>query len=240
MPECWAKDISPCEGPQSGEHYVSKGLIDPNGVIIRGLPFCDDEFVKISVSSLKANILCKRHNEMLSELDTEAKRFRDGLFARRADTNESHLPIRISGPRFSRWIAKTFCNFMVIGKHPLDNGFIRHSFGSRTVETYRLYLWRPLRGHLRRIGIRPTLEEDHFQFSYFYDRPMIIVFVRFFGLRFVFTNYDARKDPVIECGEQHTIDTRDLEEQPRGIQLRHELGEGKISAQYEVFIDWPT
>ena len=61
MPECWARDISSCEGPQSGEHYVSKGLFEKSGVKIKGLPFCEDELIEIPLSGLKANILCKRH-----------------------------------------------------------------------------------------------------------------------------------------------------------------------------------
>ncbi len=235
--ECWAKDISQCIGPQSGEHYVSKGLFEKSGVKMKGLPFCGDELVEIPLSGLKANILCKRHNELLAPLDAEAKRLKDSVLW---DATSSQAPpgsTQIDGWLFARWMAKTYCNFMTLGKQPLDPDFARFAFDREPSSKYRGYAWFPMFREAKQLGLVQSTPEDHFQFNYFHDRPAIVVYIRFFGLRFVLANIDCKKFSILEFGDQLTIDVRDLDTPSRFV-LRRNLGGGQRSAQYEILLDW--
>ena len=78
MRHCALETTSLCEGGLSGEHYISRALLDviaPDGKIsIEGLPWAR-EAKSVGPNALTATILCRRHNSLLSPLDTEAAKF---------------------------------------------------------------------------------------------------------------------------------------------------------------------
>ena len=78
-PRCYARGLGDCDRKISGEHYVSESLLKrfaPDGdLTVAGLRMGGGRETALKVSSsrkinaLRANVLCKRHNEMLSPLD---------------------------------------------------------------------------------------------------------------------------------------------------------------------------
>lgn len=70
---CYAAELGDCSGRLSGEHWISAAVLrllaEPAGVSIRGAPWLGGAVRAVPVRKLKANILCKGHNERLSWLD---------------------------------------------------------------------------------------------------------------------------------------------------------------------------
>jgi len=145
--KCWASEFTTCAGPQSGEHYFSKSLFDGNCVTFKGLSWCRGRAVAIPLSKAKANILCKRHNELLSGADDEASKFQSAIerlhpepqLASNGGTQSPSKRITLSGLLLSRWLTKTYCNVQAVEKRPIDERFVAHSFGGET-QTLRFYL----------------------------------------------------------------------------------------------------
>lgn len=237
--DCWARDVSPCKGAQSGEHYVSKSLLPTNPVKIRGLPFCRDEIREIPISSLKANILCEGHNSELSTLDSEMKRFRDAIFATEVRANVGSAaakPVHVSGASLLRWTAKTYCNFVSIERALLEPEFACVAFGAST-ESFHFYTWRPLRYDAPRYRLAGEQLDEHFHFDYSRSQARVMVFVKFFGLRLLLANFNARNLPVL-ANEWRTIDTRDLIERPTRFEFLRGKQDGDVAPSHEVYIDW--
>jgi hypothetical protein len=66
-----------CSKTLSREHWLSRSVLEQMGpgngkVRILGLPGARDEIKEVSINSLTAKILCERHNNALSSLDTAA------------------------------------------------------------------------------------------------------------------------------------------------------------------------
>src|SRR5882762_7371595 len=125
--QCWAKSFSECSDQMSGEHLVSKALF-PNGFTIRGFPWCANEFKTVGVNALTANVLCLKHNSMLSPLDAAAKdvwcvlRYVSDLNAERgrelatgSGQRRSKVKFVLGGLRFERWAFKTTINMVASG-----------------------------------------------------------------------------------------------------------------------------
>src|SRR5205823_951296 len=78
-PECYARALSGCGREMSGEHYVSKSILElvenragqtSKSVRVTGLSFQQPgASQQFGISSLVGNILCKTHNSRLSPLD---------------------------------------------------------------------------------------------------------------------------------------------------------------------------
>lgn len=237
MPKCWAQNISQCEGPQSGEHYVSKGLLDPNGIRIKGLPFCQDDLVDIPISGAKANILCKHHNELLSPLDQEAIKLKKSVLW---DPKSSAAPARataIDGLSFSRWIAKTYCNMKTVGKEVPDPEFVKYAFSKKTSCYFRLYVWFPNFPESKRQGLVQCTPEDHFRYREIFSDDEVIIFIRFFSLRFVLANTSCKQYPYLRFDSETLVDTRHIKT-PARIWLRRNLGSGQLSSQYQISFKW--
>lgn len=113
---CYLSELCDCSAGISGEHYVSHSILKElsmNGMLqgIHGLPWIQGT-KNIPSSRLTSNILCKRHNEALSGLDTLAKRF----FMSIVDVTrsfESNTPgssdsiFLFNGNDIERWMLKT-------------------------------------------------------------------------------------------------------------------------------------
>jgi hypothetical protein len=124
-PKCYANTRGGSSSTISGEHYVSLGLIklygdnDPAFTVQHktgkgvGHP--------VSPKNFKANILCQKHNSVLSPADATALKF--APFLRRnalqydagaGEWGEAE-EITISGDDMQRWVLKIFLNHAVTG-----------------------------------------------------------------------------------------------------------------------------
>lgn len=131
-------------GGKFGEHVVSECLWKddasglPDGLFILGGPWAPTEPKAIGLEAIKSNILCQRHNSMLSRVDTEGGHafdavrkvdLRTRLPRRRMRTFEPLIEYRISRPLLERWFVKTTINLAVTAKPAkswqLDRGEIR-------------------------------------------------------------------------------------------------------------------
>jgi hypothetical protein len=68
---CRAASPGDCGGKLSREHTISECLFPSGKVMVRGFDWCRNEPKTIGVASLVGRILCERHNNSLSELDSE-------------------------------------------------------------------------------------------------------------------------------------------------------------------------
>src|SRR5947209_1272470 len=82
-PECYARTLRTCSPEISGEHYVSKNVLEliencggqkSKSVRVTGLSFQrPGALLQFGIASLVGNILCKAHNSELSPLDDAGK-----------------------------------------------------------------------------------------------------------------------------------------------------------------------
>jgi hypothetical protein len=123
---CWALCLGDCGEGMTGEHLVSEGLFQTNDITVQGFPWCLDTAKKIGLASLVANILCKKHNNALNELDTAAsdafKVFREAVHLNHVRQKLKRQPawnvkrFTIDGPRLERWFLKTLINISFGGQ----------------------------------------------------------------------------------------------------------------------------
>lgn len=114
MNKCFLQGHGCCGGKITGEHYISKTVLEALGhngcVEIGGLPWLPDQTIKkIGIGSLVSNMLCDVHNSALSYLDSEAGKFFRVLIA--ADKQPAILPplTEVSGMFIERWLIKVLC-----------------------------------------------------------------------------------------------------------------------------------
>jgi len=114
MKRCFLHGHSACEGKISGEHYISRTVLDAIGgggaVHIGGLAWQPPDTVQtIGINALVSKVLCEKHNAGLSPLDKTAGRlFRaiDGVDKRPAATR----PLtQVDGNLIERWFLKLYC-----------------------------------------------------------------------------------------------------------------------------------
>lgn len=143
---CWAYKIGGCDGPITGEHIVSSAQL-PDRVTLKGLHWCQEEFKTVGRSSCVANVLCRRHNNMLSDVDAEATRFKKFLplfFSTRKAGKKLTVSDRfhtVNGTLFARWLCKTYCNMVASGKREPSNDFVCYAMKSPTAR--RMYFCVP-------------------------------------------------------------------------------------------------
>jgi hypothetical protein len=122
--KCWVRILGSCSNIQSREHYLSQGLWEGDSITVKGLW---EEERTVGLSSLTTKNLCKKHNELLSPLDSEAKKiFRTISELYRLQGVRLKLKpskfwtvrrYRVSGSLFERWAAKFIVGFFyVFGK----------------------------------------------------------------------------------------------------------------------------
>jgi len=148
---CWAAALGDCSKKMSREHTVSRSLFVSDEIMVQGFPWCSTEPKKIGLSSLVAKILCEKHNNGLSELDTAAldsfNVFRDCIRLNNVRGKLKRPPmwnvkrLTIDGPRLERWFLKTLINLSFGGEwtigrgtHPVGtvaHGLVEVAFGIR-------------------------------------------------------------------------------------------------------------
>lgn len=116
-PRCYLRDTCDCSKQYSREHYISRSVLEQLGAPIRvsGTPWLrPGETLEIAVGSLTAKILCKRHNEALAPLDSEAGLFFSILSKALIDLNRKTLSRKpifhlVSGDALELWMLKVAC-----------------------------------------------------------------------------------------------------------------------------------
>lgn len=125
---CWAHSIGGCSSKMSREHVVSKALFVGGQVDVRGLPWCKNETKRIGLANLTTKVLCKSHNERLSDVDSAGAQAFD-VFRRMTETSNARKKMKrgswqvkryeVNGPLLERWFLKTLINFCVEGSVPM-------------------------------------------------------------------------------------------------------------------------
>lgn len=123
-PGCYLKDQKNCCDKISKEHYISQTVLKDkefNGTVaISGLKWIpENTYKRMTTPNLVANILCKRHNEALSDLDNVAGRFIRLIGDIDKDFNNDKPKSSFSlfaGEDIERWMIKTLLN-LVYAKH---------------------------------------------------------------------------------------------------------------------------
>ena len=113
--ECWATTVGNCSGSQSGEHIVSSGIFDSGNVTVSGFSWCQDGPITIGIKSAVSNILCKHHNEALSEFDSEAIQLCRFLSTNILDQPLARARHTVDGHKFEKWALKTYANLAYLG-----------------------------------------------------------------------------------------------------------------------------
>jgi hypothetical protein len=135
---CWAVSLGDCCQKISREHTVSQALFNTEKIMVQGFPWCLNEPKAIGLASLVAKILCEKHNNALSELDSAAKDAFD-VFREAVRLNHVRQKLRrppmwnikrlaIDGPRLERWFLKTLINLSFGGQWTIGRG--SHMAGS--------------------------------------------------------------------------------------------------------------
>ena len=129
---CWAVGLSQCDEKLSREHLVSRGLWTQS-VDVQGLSWCKESPKRVGIASLTQKVLCRRHNSLLSEVDSAGKVAFEtiGECATMAYKRNSQRPhrewklrrFRLDGALLERWFLKTTINLVLAqGNSPAWRG----------------------------------------------------------------------------------------------------------------------
>lgn len=130
MNKCWAYSLGDCAGGISKEHYISKNLFPSGRVTISGFDWLKGKEKVLPIQNLVANILCRKHNTALSELDAEVNNFMGIL--NKIKTQEHFLKsvkvlsvqpdsYLVNGSLLERWLAKCIVGaFCAVAKKEMN------------------------------------------------------------------------------------------------------------------------
>lgn len=130
MEKCWAKKLGNCVDSISREHIISRGLFESEKIKVKGLPWCKKQEKEIGLSSLTSKMLCKKHNNQLSQVDEEGARafstFRKMMRITKVRRkikmkNPNLLEYYIDGKLFERWFLKTLINICYNTEYPIGS-----------------------------------------------------------------------------------------------------------------------
>jgi hypothetical protein len=113
-PRCYAAELGGCSDSPNKEHFVSKALLkefeEETGLNVIGYPHGNTGQILISAESMCAKVLCEKHNNALSDVDTEGSRFilsflntHMDLLDRKITANKKY---EFQGPLIERWLLK--------------------------------------------------------------------------------------------------------------------------------------
>lgn len=127
-PRCYAAKTRDCSEIISNEHYISKSVLLQlsvgNETKMTGLSWLPyQEMTSVSPNALTANVLCKRHNEILSPLDDEASQFFRTL-NNMAKMKHVNSQISYDGEKIERWLLKVICG-IIAAKQVIRNRVVR-------------------------------------------------------------------------------------------------------------------
>lgn len=125
--KCYASVFNDCCVKTTGEHYISKAILEEiafsGAVQVSGTRFVKKgEWKSFSVKSLQSNILCQRHNSVLSELDTVGWRFFTRLRSihdnyRDQNRDKQRKLYLFNGHDIERWMLKLLCGAIASKNH---------------------------------------------------------------------------------------------------------------------------
>jgi hypothetical protein len=196
-PRCYARMLGNCSEKISNEHFISRCILEKLGKYHRisnvGWFGRDINFKEITAGSMKAKVLCKRHNELLSYLDNEVSKFFSELINAFSDNNKNYeyQKATISGDYLERWFLKTLLGALSSG-YLLRNGsrIIKNSFSDELLK--ELYS----KKDYNRFAILGILNRDinpyrGFSYGLLYDKSMPNLIVgaifEFMGIDFSIT-----------------------------------------------------
>lgn len=123
-PGCYLSADMNCSEDISREHFISESILEiinisNGGLVVSGFPWLRAP-KDLPPRALASNILCKRHNERLSGLDSVALRFyrhlsglRQYMIGGRGGRTDKVL--LFSGNDLERWMLKVLCGVLVSG-----------------------------------------------------------------------------------------------------------------------------
>lgn len=126
MEKCWANSIGGCSEILSGEHLISKGILEKMGKMVKveGFNWCKTESKEIGMNALQSKILCGNHNNLLSNYDSEAINFFEAInkWVKQSERFSNNgfsvkkIPIQyfIDGLLIERWFLKTMVNLTLV------------------------------------------------------------------------------------------------------------------------------
>ena len=234
--DCWAGSLGDCEGGLSGEHTVSKCLFSGESVKVHGFHWCLDEPITVGISSLTRNILCRKHNSDLSEVDVCAKTTLDTLAdsmklaTLRNELQQSHWTIKryeIDGRLFERWFVKTLVNVALGGRYGIGRDtqagvpseeLVRIAFGRQSFTGYAgLHA-------LARSGENFSLEEGVQIITMLEDSNIVMARFSFCGYRYLLSlipeKYTHHEESIVlHHGHRQYFKVRDK----RGREVRSHI-----------------
>jgi hypothetical protein len=99
---CWASCLGDCAEGMSREHFISECLFPNKNIMVQGFDWCKDQAKPLRIERLKKKILCRRHNRMLSDVDSAAK------LSMQTMTDAFELFFTRNALRQRRWAIKYF------------------------------------------------------------------------------------------------------------------------------------
>ena len=148
---CFASVTNDCDSKITDEHYISQSVLkqinkDGNKVKIQGSSWLNDNESKdLPTSSLVTKNLCKRHNEALSPLDSEASRFFEILDSYNNSFKGENYSEEIKvfcGEDLERWLLKTALGILESGQLKNDGQPLKLKLPDNLIKIlYGQYNW---------------------------------------------------------------------------------------------------
>jgi len=122
-PKCYARALADCCATISREHFISESVLElwnANGLsTVIGIPTINHGApTELYIQNLRPKVLCERHNNCLSGLDSLALKFFTFLLER---TPQSEF-LLINGYEIERWFLKMLCGMGAAGFVANDSG----------------------------------------------------------------------------------------------------------------------
>jgi hypothetical protein len=126
QPGCYAGPLADCAGGLSREHYFSDAVLRLFGDVemkVSGMPWQKEGEEKVlRAASLASNVLCQKHNQLLSPLDEEAEGFFNTIYKCTRGGIQGLIPIddlrfEFNGRLLERWMLKVICGAIAAGNY---------------------------------------------------------------------------------------------------------------------------
>ena len=182
MVNCWASKLNNCCDNFSREHTISASLFPKSKTIfVQGFHWCKNEQKEVSIAKLTSKILCKHHNNSLSQLDTAAGHAFNNFeyvskLIEEANQNNGRFKVKnshVNALLLERWLLKTLINvcyeqeFLIGNNNEIgmpDENLIKICFGKSTFSNGAgMYIAANMgdqMGFGRHINIIPIVEES--------------------------------------------------------------------------------
>ncbi len=113
--ECWAAILGDCDDIPSREHYISDSIFEGETITAFGLPWCNDKPISIGLGAATAKILCRKHNQALSDFDNEASKLSKFITLNIFDRPLVDDTTELNGRIIEKWSLKTLFNLGWLG-----------------------------------------------------------------------------------------------------------------------------